>query len=193
MGARPAQDRMMEEDNSTKLHVLFEDHHAEVLAYCVRRIGHVEGEDAAAEVFAVASRRTDEIEWETVRPWLFGVARGVLANRWRSLHRWRRINLRMTAMPVGPVDSPDEIVIRTAEAREALAAIRRLRPVDREILMLSAWEELGAADIATALGISVDAAKKRLERAKGHYARLLRPAPNSLGAPGSVFDEGVSQ
>jgi RNA polymerase sigma-70 factor (ECF subfamily) len=77
----------MERINSTRLTALFEKHHAEILAYCVRRIGRTEGEDAAAEVFAVASRRVDEIDWKTVRPWLFGVARGVLANRWRSQHR----------------------------------------------------------------------------------------------------------
>jgi len=48
----------MDEDNSTKLTVLFAAHPAEVLAYCVRRIGYAEGEDAAAEVFAVASVNT---------------------------------------------------------------------------------------------------------------------------------------
>lgn len=174
----------MEKDSSTKLSVLFADHHAEVLAYCVRRIGHADGEDAAAEVFAVASRRVDEIDWKTVRPWLFGVARGVLANRWRSLHRLHRINRRVAAMAATPADSPDEIVIRTVEARAALNALGKLRPLDREILMLSAWEELSAADIAIALGISVDAAKKRLERAKETFHQSAPPHGQPIRYPG---------
>jgi hypothetical protein len=35
---------VMDEDNSTKLTMPFAAHHAEVLAYCVRRIGYTEGE-----------------------------------------------------------------------------------------------------------------------------------------------------
>lgn len=183
----------MDEDNSTKLTVLFGEHHAQVLAYCVRRIGYAEGEDAAAEVFAVASRRVDDIDWKTVRPWLYGVARGVLANRHRSLHRLRRVTGRVTGLAAAPADSPDDVVVRNAEAREALSALRRLRPSDREILMLYAWEELGALDIAASLGISVDAAKKRLERAKRRLAHVLHPTSNSLAAPGAVFENGTSQ
>lgn len=183
----------MENDDSTKLTVLFENHHAEVLAYCVRRIGYAEGEDAAAEVFAVASRRVEQIDWKTVRPWLYGVARGVLANRRRSLHRLNRMSRKVTAQAVVPADSPDDIVIRGAEARAAISALRRLGPLDREILMLSAWEGLSAPEIAASLNISVDAAKKRLERAKKRLARLLHPKSNAIEAPGAAFEEGASQ
>jgi RNA polymerase sigma-70 factor, ECF subfamily len=183
----------MDQDTSTKLTTLFEAHHAEVLAYCVRRIGYAEGEDAAAEVFAVASRRVDDIDWKTVRPWLYGVARGVLANRYRSSHRLHRVTRRVTGLAIAPTDSPDEVVIRNAEARETLSALLRLRPSDREILMLYAWEELGAQDIAQSLGISVDAAKKRLERAKKRFAQVLQPTPNSLTTPGAVSENGSGQ
>jgi RNA polymerase sigma-70 factor, ECF subfamily len=183
--------RVMDADNSSKLTTVFAAHHAEVLAYCVRRIGHAEGEDAAAEVFAVASRRVDDIDWTTVRPWLYGVARGVLANRHRSTHRLRRVTGRLTGLAAVPADSPDDVVIRDAESRETLSALRRLRPSDREILMLYAWEELGALDIAASLGISVDAAKKRLERAKRRLAQVLHPTSNSLGTRGAVFENGT--
>lgn len=186
-------DRLMEADANTRLTTLFEDHHAEVLAYCVRRIGYADGEDAAAEVFAVASRRADEINWQTVRPWLFGVARGVLANRRRSLSRLLRVKRKVKGLANSPADSPDEVVIRDTKAREAISALRQLRSRDREILMLSAWEELTTAEIADSLGISVAAAKKRLERAKERLAYVLQASPEVLDDPGFLSGEGASQ
>lgn len=180
----------MDEDSSARLGGLFEGHYDEVLAYCARRIGRSEAEDAAAEVFAVASRRVAEIDWETARPWLFGIARGVLANRWRSIHRLRRLSGKMAGLAAAPSDSPDEVVIRDTEAREALSALRRLRPADREILMLAAWEELTSAQIAHSLEISMAAAEKRLERAKRRFARTLHPTANAVAAPGVTVEEG---
>jgi RNA polymerase sigma-70 factor, ECF subfamily len=183
----------MDEDASARLTGVFERHYDEVLAYCVRRIGRTEGEDAASEAFAVASRRVDEIDWDSVRPWLFGVARGVLANRRRGIHRVRRVYGRMAGLAEAPVDSPDEIVVRNAEARDAIAALRQLAPSDRELLMLSAWEGLNSAEIAASLGISVDTARKRLERARGRLARRLQPSSGVVSSPNHTFEWGESQ
>ena len=81
---------MRSDTTDEKLTELYERHYDEVLGFCARRIGWTEAEEAAADVFAVAWRRLDEIEWETVRPWLFGIARRVVASRWRSARhrRW---------------------------------------------------------------------------------------------------------
>lgn len=182
----------MDEDTATRLTGLFERHYDEVLAYCARRIGRSEAEDVAAEVFAVASRRADEIEWETARPWLFGIARRVMANRFRSIHRRQLLGRKVAGLAEAPLDSPDEVVIRDAEAREALATLRLLRPADREILMLAAWEELTAAQIAHSLGISVAATEKRLERAKRRFARNLHPVANAVGTPNLTAEGGGS-
>jgi RNA polymerase sigma factor (sigma-70 family) len=158
-----------------RLSRLFAAHYDEVLAYCARRVGRNEAEDAAADVFAVAARRVDEIDWSTARPWLYGVARGVLANRWRSLRRQRRLVGKVAALARAHVDGPEQIVVRDLEARAAIHALGRLRHPDREILMLSAWEDLSGVQIAQSLGISVSAAEKRLERAKRRFASALRP------------------
>lgn len=188
----PISDRLMEEDNNARLTGLFEHHYDEVLAYCARRIGRSDAEDVAAEAFAVASRRVEEIDWGTALPWLYAVARGVLANRWRSIHRLHRLQEKMAGLAAAPSDSPDEVVVRNSEAREAIAALHQLRPSDREILMLSAWEELTAPQIAQSLGISVTAAEKRLERAKNRLARILHPITNTLGMPSAAVDKGGS-
>ena len=162
-------------DNSPRLSQLFSNHYDEMLAYCARRVGRSEAEDVAAEVFAVAVRRSGEIDWTTARPWLYGVARGVLANRWRSLQRRRRLVGRMAGMAPIAVEAAGELVVRRAESAQALAALQQMKRDDREILMLAAWEELSGPEIAQVLGISRVAADQRLHRAKRRYARMLDP------------------
>jgi RNA polymerase sigma-70 factor (ECF subfamily) len=52
-------------------------------------------------------------------------------------------------------------------------ALDRLRPDDREMLTLNAWDDLDTADIALALGIPAATAAVRLHRARRRLAREL--------------------
>ena len=160
---------------NSRLAELFSSHYNEVLAFCARRVGRGEAEDAAADVFAIAVRRAEEIDWTTVRPWLYGIARGVLANRWRTLQRRQRLLMRMATFSQTTSEPPADVVVRRADDHEALVALQRLRANDREILMLAAWEEMSGPEIAQTLGITVSAAEQRLHRAKKRYARVLDP------------------
>lgn len=152
---------------------LFEHHYDEVLAYCTRRIGRSDADDATAEVFAVAWRRIEEIEWASVRPWLYGIARRVLANRWRSITRRSRLVRKVNSLAPTTVDGPDVYVVRRDQDREVAAALKKLKDIDQEVLMLAAWEELSAPEIAATLDISTSAAEQRLHRAKARLAGVL--------------------
>lgn len=152
---------------------LYARHYAEVLAYCARRIGRDDADDAASEVFMVAWRRRDEIVWEAARPWLFGIARGVVANGWRSRRRRLRLVDRVTGLAPEHPPTPDVVVVRRAEDQQVLDALGQLGEFDREVLMLSAWEELSAPEIGVALGVTTAAAEQRLHRAKRRLARVL--------------------
>lgn len=156
-----------------RLELLFERHYSEVLAYCVRRIGSDEADDVAAEVFATAWRHIDEVKWETARPWLFGVARKVLSNRFRSLRRRKRRIDRLSGLLPIREETPEVYVIQRDEDKEAIDALKTLKRSDQEILMLAAWEGLTGPEIAETLDISLSAAEQRLYRAKKRYARCL--------------------
>jgi RNA polymerase sigma factor (sigma-70 family) len=182
---------MKAEHADAQLTRLYEAHYDEVLAYCTRRIGRNDAEGATADVFAVAWRRLDEIEWETARSWLYGIARGVLANRWRSERRRRRLvgRVRGLAPEVRPL--PEEQVVRRADDTEVLESLQQLKAADREVLMLAAWEELTGPEIARVLDISVSAAEQRLHRAKKRFAAVLgirHPSPTS--APRAAEERG---
>ena len=82
---------MTQNQSGPRLAEIFSSYYEEVLAFAARRVGRNEAEDVAAEVFAIAVRRADEIDWTTARAWLYGIARGVLANRWRTVQRRQRL------------------------------------------------------------------------------------------------------
>lgn len=180
----------MPDSPEARFTMLFEKHYDEVLAYCIRRIGHTEADDAAADVFAVAWRRIDAIEWATVRPWLYGIARGVLANRWRTGKRQKRLFGRVSNLAMVRGEPPEAQVVRRAQDDEVVAAVRKLKPADQEILLLAAWEELTAPEIATAIGIEVPAAEQRLHRAKQRLAKALQPTTGVPDMSPRAAEEG---
>lgn len=176
-------------DPDERLEELFRSHYDEVLAYCTRRIGSNDADDVAAEIFAVAWRRIDEIRWETARPWLYGIARRVIANRWRSVHRHSRLAKKIAGLAQTSVSAPDVYIVRRAEDKEVVAALQKLKPSDQEVLMLAAWEELTAPEIAHAMSISTSAAEQRLHRAKHRFANVFDP-PMPSPFPPRAEEEG---
>jgi RNA polymerase sigma-70 factor (ECF subfamily) len=156
---------------------LFVSHYDDVLGFCIRRTDRAEADDVASEVFTIAWRRIDELDWETTRPWLFGIARGVLANQQRSAYRRGRLRQKMSALPTGSPELPDVVVIRREQDEEVMHALSSLKESDSAILMLSVWEELTAPEISIALNISTSAAEQRLHRAKQRFTKALERVP----------------
>src|SRR5688500_7378908 len=119
---------------------LFEAHYPRVEAYARRRCARLaDAEDVVAETFTVAWRRFHDIPPEPL-PWLYGVARKVLANHRRGQRRWASLLDRLRREPADvatPSDTGEPVRI----------ALARLRPPDQEVLRLSAWEDLGAQEI----------------------------------------------
>jgi RNA polymerase sigma-70 factor (ECF subfamily) len=142
-----------------RFEALFEAHYGAVLAYARRRASSDVGADVAAATFEVAWRRLDEVPDEAL-PWLYGVARRMLANTRRADVRRQRLWSRLRA--VGSAE-PADVAVEVPGARAALA---RLRPQDREVLMLVAWEGLNPETAASSLGISTGAFAVRLHRAR---------------------------
>ena len=69
--------------------------------------------------------------------------------------------------------SPSRRMIRDELRRRVQAALDRLAPRDREILVMRHLEEMSAADIAAILGISEGAVRVRLLRALARLRALL--------------------
>ena len=161
-------------DGRRRFGCLYETHRLHVLAYCVRRTNRADAADACSETFLVAWRRLDDLPAEPdTLPYLYGIANKVLGNQVRSLQRRSRLDARLREL--GVADPPDAgvVVLQSARDRQVVAAIRRLKPVDREILMLSAWEELPRSVIAEMMGMTKAAVDQRIHRSYERLARML--------------------
>lgn len=161
-------------DEGVKFATLFDRHERQVLAYCVRRATSLaDAEDTAADVFTIAWRhRNDVPDPGAALPWLFAIARRVLANQRRGNERRARLTLRVSALT-------DERSPSGEASGAAVKALERLKPDDQEILRLVAWEEMGHPEIAQVLGISTNAVAIRLHRARIRFELELRARSDS--------------
>jgi RNA polymerase sigma-70 factor (ECF subfamily) len=146
---------------------LYRAHAGAVLAYARRRTAAGAADDVVADVFLVVWRRLDDVP-EDALPWLYGVARGVLANRRRG--DARRESLRAKLANEAATSTAQEVIVRDDRVLHALAG---LSAADREALLLIAWEGLEPARAARALGVRPGAFAMRLHRAKRRFARAL--------------------
>lgn len=150
---------------------------APVHSFALRRADAETAKDVTAETFLVAWRRRSEMPPEPL-PWLYGIARGVLANDRRASDRRSRLAARVAAQPAPA---------RPGSDHELLRALAGLRENDREALLLSAWEGLSAKQAATVLGCSPTAFAVRLHRARRRLEAVLAEVP---GEPDQAQPEG---
>jgi RNA polymerase sigma factor (sigma-70 family) len=168
---------------------LYDATRAAVVAYCRRRVPGDVVDDVIAEVFLTAWRRIDDVPSTSELPWLYGVARYVVANHQRSSIRRSRLAARVLSL--ASQASRDTSLTDAERDGSVLAALATLSPSDQELLRLRAWEELTSAEIGLVLGIAVSAVDMRLSRARRRFERALRAAGCfPVGTAGRLAEEG---
>lgn len=164
---------------------LYADHFDAVLGYALRRVNIAEdAADIVAETFLVAWRRPGEVPpSDSARPWLYAVARRVLANQRRAAKRRSHLADRLRAdLAAYVADFADG----TAAAADARRLLSTLPDKDREVLELAAWEQLEPREIAVVLNTTPLAVRSRLSRARARLRGLVSNDPSSAGHLPSV-------
>jgi RNA polymerase sigma-70 factor (ECF subfamily) len=118
--------------------------------------------------------------WRSVadmRAWLFGIMHNLHVD---ALRRGRLATVAIDA------ETPEAAVAPTQgdrlAVRDLAAALDRLAPEQREIVLLVALEDMAYADIARTLGIPVGTVMSRLSRGRERLRALLDGAPSVSGA-----------
>jgi len=179
-------------DSDARFIELYERFYLPVYAYCRRRTSAELVDDVVGDTFLIAWRKIDQVpRGSEVLPWLYGVAYRVLGHQWRGDSRRRLLDRKLRSIGKEPPMIPEEVLVMRQESRQVLDALSGLKPIDQEILLLSAWEELPQVDIAVTLNISIGAVRQRLHEAKKNltkqYERLEKkhnktPAAKKGGA-----------
>jgi RNA polymerase sigma-70 factor (ECF subfamily) len=161
-------------DRERRFQGLYEAHYGAVLAYAQRRTAdRGDADDVAAETFTITWRRWEEVPGpDAVLPWLYGVARRVLANQRRGNRRRSDLSTRLRGQHE---DAPaiDSEMLADEDRRTVLDALARLKDTDREILRLAAWEELSHREIAQVVGGSEGSVAVRLHRARNRLGKEI--------------------
>lgn len=157
---------------------VFDRHFDGVRAYFARRVDVDTAADLAAEVFRIGFERRRSFDPQmssSCRPWLFGIARNVLATEWRRAGR--RVSL-LDRLPL-PLDSDADSAEARVEAIDAARqwaavaeALTRLDDDTRELLLLVAWDQLSYEEVAEVFGVPVGTVRSRISRARTHLSRL---------------------
>lgn len=158
--------------DATRMRVsqLFAEYSGRLYAYAYRRtLSPEEAKDVVADTYLIALRRIDCVP-ERALPWLFAVARRVLANRTRAAASEQRALARLSAYHDSAPDALSELF-----ALDALSqAFACLSADDRETLMLIEWDGLSNKEAAEVLGCAVPTLTVRLHRARRRLARELQ-------------------
>lgn len=178
----------MESTIEEQFTTLYRRHREAVERYVLRRAGPEEVGDVLAEVFLVAWRRFDRIPADPL-PWLYGVARRVLANDRRAARRRTDLEDLLAIQPHRPdAGHAEEVAARTDLAQ----AFGRLGTADQEVLRLALWEELTPAEIARVLGQSSVAVRVRLHRARGRLRRQFQAHPAASNPTSTSVQQEVT-
>jgi RNA polymerase sigma-70 factor (ECF subfamily) len=157
--------------------LLYVEHGGPLYAFCVRWTGDAQrAEDVVQEVFLRAWKNLSTLDLQTrpVRPWLLAVARNVLTDAHRAAQS--RPVLVDDERVLAAVAAPDEMD-RAVESWQVAAALQRLTPEHREVLVQAHWMGRSVAETAVVLGVPVGTVKSRT-----YYAvRALRLALEEMG------------
>jgi len=126
-------------------------------------------EDIAQEVFLTLLRQPGRFDPARgpVRSFLLAVARNLALKNWRNEHRWDELEDEFATPAVD---------LESRETNDAVgAAVASLPPLQREVLILSEYEELSLEEIARAVDAEVGTVKSRLHRARENLRRMLAP------------------
>lgn len=147
--------------------------HDRIYRYFRRRTdGPATAEDLCAEVFRIAWEKSGHGD-DLSALVLFGMAKNVLRNHERSLSR--------SAGLIGAMR-----LERAPEAQGEGSAIREsidhLAPQEREVLLLTYWDNLTAVEVSKLLNTSATAVRMRLHRARKELSRIMQEQTVSEGA-----------
>lgn len=159
-----------------------------VFAYARRQCDAATAEDVVSETFMVAWRRFEDLPADPL-PWLLVIARNTLSDRRRRTLRADRLTDTIAGLEqtAGHATAADHDVIERASAVAALAELSNL---EREALLLVAWDGLSNTAAAVVAGCTQRAFEVRLSRARARLTRAMTTSSTQSQIPIPLHPRG---
>jgi RNA polymerase sigma-70 factor, ECF subfamily len=162
--------------------------------------GRVDAEDVLQEAYLAAADRLDKYVGDpTLSPFLW--LRMIVLQTLTDLHRhhlgaqmrdaYREVDVRgiqnpastslsLAAILLGNLTSPSQAAVRAETFEQVEHVIAAMDPLDREVLAMRHFEEMGNSEVAEVLGIQPKAASIRYFRALKRLRAILSQTPSLL-------------
>jgi len=179
----------MRDDPELRFQQVYDEYHAKIFRYLTRVVGQSEAEDLTQEVFVKVGQSLETFRGEAqLSTWIYRIATNA------ALDRLRQPSVRHGGEKLLPVESIAEIKadqdIRTGELKASTEQklirsemngcireiIQALPERYRAVIVLSELEGLKDGEIAEILGVTLQAAKVRLHRARARLREELAAA-----------------
>lgn len=154
-------------------------HADEVYRFCMRRVRNPAiAEEVLATVFMEAWRRREEVDFESrpIRPWLYGVARNVLRNHWRTQRRQEVTQRNLEHVQRRYADDASEELDRRQTTEVLIGSLESLPEGQRRVVSLCLLGDSSYEDAAGDLEVPVGTVRSRLSRARLALALAVRAA-----------------
>ncbi len=160
---------------------VYDEYRPRVFAFLLRMTrSRTLAEDLLDETWLRLVRHAPRLLPDTrVGPWLFTVARNLYwSHRRDSLVEESSVPELLTLWPaLAQWPSPFDLAAAGELERRVERALSALSPQHREVILLVAHEGLTPGDAAVVCGISAEALRQRLSRARAALAQKLRETP----------------
>jgi len=158
--------------------VLYERHRTPVFRFTCRMLGAVGlAEDVTQECFLSILRRPEAYEpgRASLRTYLCAIARHLALKQLKKLGQETTTDDPPENPSGGGETDPLRRVIEEEAAEAVRAAVARLPPLQREVVVLFEYEDMSLAETAAICDIDVGTVKSRLHRARARLRRTLAP------------------
>lgn len=152
------------------LHILYENHAAELDAFARRRIGHDEARDVVHDAYLRLMTYGEDASIENPRAYLYRVTANV-ANDHASRMKARA---ELTETDVEPdtqhslTPGPEAVVTARNILQLCLAALAELPEIYRHVFLLHRVDGMAQTEVATALGIPKRTVERYIAKALAH-------------------------
>lgn len=155
------------------LETLFERYHAAVFRYCLAIGSNAAiAEDCVQEAFRRVLQYRDSYASGRFRVWLFRIARNA------AMDLLPHQPLERVAEDVDEAPGPDSLAEQAEDAAALRAALGRISPAYREVIVLARFQELGSREIGLIVGAEDGAVRVRMHRAMKALAVEYRKRAN---------------